>query len=59
MPSILDVVLICPQCRGLCRVMDAIPCANGGTGYGCPRPDCGGLPMQPTPEGTTIYGDQR
>ncbi len=46
--SILDVVMICPLCRGLCRVGDAIPCADDSTGIGCPRPDCGGMLMEQT-----------
>lgn len=41
--SILDVILYCPLCRNSCRLGDAVPCENDGSGFGCPLPDCGGL----------------
>jgi len=40
--------MICAACGHICRLGDAIPCAGGGTGYGCPSPDCGGT-MAPYP----------
>lgn len=42
MKSILDVVMRCRLCRHECRLGEAVPCANDGTGYGCPIEDCGG-----------------
>ena len=41
--SILDVIMECSICGHVCRLYDAVPCARGGTGIGCPMPDCGGL----------------
>jgi hypothetical protein len=41
--SILDAMLVCLSCGRKCKLRDAIPCVNGGTGFGCPVPDCGGL----------------
>lgn len=43
MMSILNVQLVCMSCGKECRISDAIPCVNGGTGYGCPVADCGGV----------------
>ncbi len=41
--SILTVVMVCPLCGNRCLLRDAIPCANDGTGFGCPVEGCGGL----------------
>jgi hypothetical protein len=41
--SINDVILYCALCRAPCAIRDAIPCANDGSGFGCPVPDCGGM----------------
>jgi hypothetical protein len=43
MKSILDVILLCASCHKRCRLGDAIPCVNDGSGFGCPVPDCGGF----------------
>lgn len=50
--SILKVKLVCGKCCRVCELGDAIPCANGGTGYGCPQFDCGGMMR----EYTTVTG---
>jgi len=41
--SILDAPVVCTACGYKCAVRDAEPCAGGGTGLGCPLPDCGGI----------------
>lgn len=43
MKSIMDEILHCIKCGAACRVGDSIPCADGGSGLGCPVPDCGGM----------------
>lgn len=41
--NICDVPMICERCGHRCKLGAAIPCAGGGTRYGCPLADCGGF----------------
>lgn len=47
---ILDTLMFCPLCKSICQLGSAIPCAGGGTRYGCPKADCGGILAEATRE---------
>lgn len=56
LPNIMQVPMECESCKKRCSLGDAIPCAGGGSRYGCPQPDCGGFLLQiPIADTGTIY----